>query len=111
MILLKIINHFITTHNLILLCLIHPALTMDHQRIYNVVRHCATNHHVPYATVTTETIELFTPDSCVMRCADTFQCGSVVFEEDMQECHLLDKDFLVCNEEIGVIQVVCINCL
>ena len=76
------------------------------QQSYKKIKNCSMPNHIQASEVVIEEIQTASLTKCSAICSESLQCGAVMFDRPSRKCHLIDKDYQVCDENIGVYEVV-----
>ena len=86
-------------------CLINKSKPTQ-QQLYKKIINCSTAQHVQARDVVIEEIRLPFAIQCFAKCLESMDCGIVMYDSSNSMCSLVDKDYLVCDENIGVYEMV-----
>ena len=64
------------------------------------------SNYIQANEVIIEEIYLASLTECSTKCTESFQCGVVMFDRPNGICYLVDKDYQVCDENIGIYEMV-----
>ena len=77
-----------------------------HQQLFKKIKNCSLSNSVQANDVVIEEISLASLTECSSKCIDSLQCGVVMFDKPNGICYLVDKDYQVCDETIGIYEMV-----
>ena len=89
----------------IIYCIINKSVSIQQQLFKNII-HCSTAHHIQARDIIIEEIRLPFAIQCFKKCSDSLDCGVVMYDYSNNICSLVDKGHLVCDEDIGVYELV-----
>ena len=85
--------------------IINKSLSIQQQLFKNII-HCSTAHHIQARDMVIEEFRLPFAIQCFKKCSDSTDCGVVMYDYSNKICSLVDKGHLVCDEDIGVYELV-----
>ena len=59
-------------------------------------------NYMPASEAVIARLQCSSPTTCYIKCKKEVQCGTFMFNQTNTMCYLVDKDYQVCDENIGV---------
>ena len=76
------------------------------QQLFKKIKNCSLSNHIQAREVVIEEINLISLTECSNKCSESLQCGVFMFDRPNGICYLVDKDYQVCDETIGIYEMV-----
>ena len=76
------------------------------QQSFKQIKNCSLPNHIQASEAVIKEINQATLTQCSSKCTESFQCGVVMFDRPNGICYLVDKDYQVCDETLGVYEMV-----
>ena len=70
------------------------------------IRGCSMSHQIEASEVVIEEMKVRSLPQCFIECSKAPQCGAVMFDRSIKICYFVDKDYKVCDENLGVYEMV-----
>ena len=90
---------------LYVVCVIIDAIYTIEQHFYENIKNCSSSRHIQARDVVVDQMVLpFV--KCFKTCSEHPKCGATMYDKSDSMCYLVDKDYLICDEDIGVYEMV-----
>ena len=76
------------------------------QQFSREMRSCSMSNHIEANQVVIEQMQVRSLTHCYIKCSELPQCGAFLFDRPIKMCYLVDKDYKVCDENLGVYEMV-----
>ena len=81
-------------------------ITAIEQQMFRKIKDCSMPSHIQASEVVIEEIQLLSLTEWSTKCSEFSRCGVFMFDKPNAMCYLVDKDYAVCDDNIGVYELV-----